>query len=230
MAYNSSKKLSGNIAALRLAFSEQENFSEEEIAVLKSYAGFGGLKAVLFGAGDRESWVQQNASANDLRLHPLMMELHELLQEKLPEKDYKSAVDALKTSITTAYYTPELVPAALYAAMNQQQLTPLRLYEPSSGAGIFITEALKAFPDLQEINAVEKDVLTGKVLMALALTLPVSFRFADWRKRHQTKKVNTILLPVIFPSVISRFMTRLTRAVGLQRRFMIIFLPKGSTN
>ena len=174
MAFNSSKKLAGNIAALRLAFSDQVNFSAEEIETLKNYAGFGGLKAVLFGAGDRESWVQQNASANDLRLYPLMVELHTLLQEKLSAVDYKEAVAALKNSITTAFYTPDLVPAALYAAMTEQQLTPQQLYEPSSGAGVFITEALKAFPELQEINAVEKDVLTGKVLMALALSLPVN--------------------------------------------------------
>ena len=171
MAFNSTKKLSGNIEALRLAFSEQDSYSDEEATVLRNYAGFGGLKAVLFGAGDKESWVAQNASANDLRLYPLMMELHQLLQEKLAVADYKAAVATLKNSITTAFYTPDLVPAALYAAMNGQEIIPQRLYEPSSGAGVFISEAVKAFPDLQEINAVEKDVLTGRVLMALALTL-----------------------------------------------------------
>lgn len=174
MAFNSSKKLAGNIDALRIALSGQENFSPEEIDKLKAYAGFGGLKAVLFGAGAVEEWVEQNASANDLRLHPLVLELHRLLQEKLSPGDYKSAVDAMKSSIQTAFYTPDIVPGALYAAMKDQSILPQRLYEPSSGAGIFITEALKTFPELQEINAVEKDVLTGKVLMALALTWPVN--------------------------------------------------------
>ncbi|GAC1312204.1 MAG: N-6 DNA methylase [Mucilaginibacter sp.] len=173
MAFNSSKKLAGNIDALRIALSGQENYSPEEIEVLKGYAGFGGIKAVLFGAGEIEEWVQQNASANDLRLHPQVLALHQLLQEKLSPGDYKSAVDAMKSSILTAFYTPELVPGALYAAMKEQQVLPQRLYEPSSGAGIFITEAVKAFPDLKEVNAVEKDLLTGKVLAALATTLPV---------------------------------------------------------
>ena len=109
MAFNSSKKLSGNIDALRIALSKQENYSAEEIEVLKNYAGFGGLKAVLFGGGPVEDWVQQNASANDLRLHPLVVGLHQLLLEKLSADDYRSAANAMKSSIMTAFYTPELV-------------------------------------------------------------------------------------------------------------------------
>lgn len=173
MAFNSSKKLSDNIEALKLAFAGQENYNRKETAILSSYAGFGGLKAVLFGAGDTESWVQQNASANDLRLYPLVKELHELLQANLSPAAYKSATDAMKSSILTAFYTPDVVPNALYAAMAGQEIVPMKLYEPSAGAGIFISEAVKAFPALQEINAVEKDMLTGKVLTALAKTFPV---------------------------------------------------------
>lgn len=174
MAFNSSKKLAGNIDALRIALSEKDSYNPDEVETLKGYAGFGGLKAILFGAGPVEEWVEQNASANDLRLHPQVIALHELLREKLSPADYKSAIDAMKSSIQTAFYTPELVPGALYAAMKDQGILPQYFYEPSSGAGIFITEAVKAFPDLQEINAVEKDELTGKVLMALAMSLPVN--------------------------------------------------------
>ena len=172
MAYNSAKKLQGNIDALRLAFSERDQFSDQEVKTLQDYAGFGGLKAILFGAGTQEDWIAQNASANDLRLYPAFMELHQLLQEKLSADDYKAVIDTLKRSILTAFYTPELVPGALYAAMNAQGLHPMYLYEPSAGAGIFITEAIKAFPGLQEINAIEKDKLTGRVLMAQMLSWP----------------------------------------------------------
>src|ERR1700761_9804965 len=174
MAFNSSKKLAGNIDALRIAFSERDNYSPEEVETLKGYAGFGGLKAILFGGGPVEEWVEQNASANDLRFHPQVVALHELLRERLSSDDYKSAVDGMKSSIQTAFYTPELVPGALYAAMKDQGILPQYFYEPSSGAGVFISEAVKAFPDLQEINAVEKDELTGKVLMALAMSIFVN--------------------------------------------------------
>lgn len=173
MAFKSSKKLAGNTDALRIALSGQENYNAQEIETLKAYAGFGGLKAILFGGGPVEEWVERKASANDLRLHPLVVALYDLLQEKLSPGDYKSAIDAMKSSIHTAFYTPDLIPGALYAALKDQGILPQRLYEPSSGAGIFLTEALKAFPDLQEINAVEKDLLTGKVLTALANSFEV---------------------------------------------------------
>jgi len=131
MAFNSSKKLSDNMEALRLAFAGQENYNHEETAILSSYAGFGGLKAVLFGAGDTESWVRQNASANDLRLYPLVKELHELLQAYLSTAGYKSAIGAMKSSILTAFYTPDVVPNALYAAMVEQEIVPMKLYQRS---------------------------------------------------------------------------------------------------
>jgi len=173
MAYNSAKKLQGNIEALKLALSGKEQFTPEETEILKGYAGFGGLKGVLFGAGTQEDWIAQNASANDLRLYPDFMQLHELLRENLSEADYKAALDTMKRSILTAFYTPDFVPGALYAAMNDLGIQPVRLYEPSAGAGIFITEGVKAFKNLQEINAVEKDMLTGRVLTALAKTFSV---------------------------------------------------------
>jgi N12 class adenine-specific DNA methylase len=190
MAFNSSKKLAGNTEALRIALSGQESFSVEEVEKLKAYAGFGGLKAILFGAGPVDEWIQQNASANDLRLHPLVLDLHQLLQEKHSPGEYKSAIDAMKSSIQTAFYTPDFVPEALYTAMNKQGILPQYFYEPSSGAGIFISEAIKAFPDLKEVNAVEKDVLTGKVLAAMArsFTVPTQVQVRGFEETPATEK------------------------------------------
>ena len=47
------------------------------------------------------------------------------------------------------------------------------MYEPSSGAGVFITEAAKVFPELEGITAVEKDILSGRVLSRLAGSIPI---------------------------------------------------------
>ena len=173
MAFNSSRKLAGNTDALRIALEPHRTYTPDELETLRNYAGFGGIKAVLFPVAEREQWIKLNASEADLRLYPQVMQLHEFLKEKLSVLEYSAAIDALKQSILTAFYTPELVPQALYAALHEQGVFPQRLYEPSAGAGVFITEAVKSFPGLKQIDAVEKDILTGKVLSALCSSLPV---------------------------------------------------------
>ncbi|MFA6082800.1 helicase-related protein [Mucilaginibacter sp.] len=174
MAFNPVRKMADNISAIRIAldFSGQQ-LSETELETLKKYAGFGGLKAVLFPPGDIWTWGNLGASKADLKLYPQVMELHGLLQEKLTSKDYKSAIDALKSSSQTAYYTPDYIPRAIYAAIKEARILPKRLYEPSAGAGVFIEEAVAAFEGLEQVNAVEKDILTGKILAALCSVSPV---------------------------------------------------------
>lgn len=174
MSFNVSQKLSGNIEAIRIALTwdNQRKLTEKELETLRNYAGFGGIKAVLHPVGDRDVWVKRKVSEAEMRLYPKVMELHALLRELLPETEYKEAVDALKHSALTAYYTPEIIPNAIYAALKEQHIEPIRLYEPSAGAGIFITEAAGSFPALESVNAVEKDILTGRILSALASSLP----------------------------------------------------------
>jgi N12 class adenine-specific DNA methylase len=175
MAYNQLQHLRNNIEAIKvaLAFRRGEHLNPEDRAALEWYSGFGGIKAVLFPAGEKEGWIERNASQQDLRLYPSMMELHELLMDNLNDQEYKSAVESLKNSILTAYYTPEIVPQSLYRVLRENNFIPKHLYEPSSGAGVFISEAAKAFPELKQITAVEKDWLTGLVLEAASAASPV---------------------------------------------------------
>lgn len=175
MAYNSLQQLRNNIEAIRIAlnFQPADALDEAQLNILRSYAGFGGLKAILFPEGPVSEWEKLNASQNDLKLYPSVMELHGLLREKLSESDYKKAIDSLRESILTAYYTPAVVPQVIYETLTAHDLLPSRLYEPSAGAGIFISEAVKALPGLRQVTAVEKDLLTGKVLTALASAFPV---------------------------------------------------------
>lgn len=176
MAFSIRQKLIGNLAALRIALSRKDGVRPdvEQMDVLQKYAGFGGIKQVMYGDGSREDWQRQEATTEDMRVYDGMMELHALLKEQLDETTYKKAVDSVKNSVLSAYYTPEFLPRSLFSALNLQCLSPRYLYEPSSGAGVFITEAVKAFPDLAQIAAVEKDFLTGKVLEAISAGLPIS--------------------------------------------------------
>lgn len=169
MGYNIHQKLGDNIAALQIALKWQKGdvVSPEDLSALQKYSGFGGIKAVLQPYGSHEKWKKNVTSRQDLDLYTPIKVLHELLQDNLSEDDYKEAIDSLRNSVLTSFYTPAFVPQTLYALLKENGVEPKRLYEPSSGAGIFVTEAINAFSGLNEIVAVEKDKLTSNVLSSL---------------------------------------------------------------
>ena len=175
MAYNVSQKLHDNLRAIRTALDYQNGrpLTAEDVASLKKYAGFGGIKAVLYPYGSPEDWQANGATKEDLKHHAEMMQLHDLLKENYPETAYKEIIASLRNSVLTAFYTPEVVPQTLYSVLAAQGIQPKRLYEPSAGSGVFISEAVTSFPQLEQITAVEKDRLTGLVLSAINSTLPV---------------------------------------------------------
>ena len=178
MAYNAFQKLNDNISAIRLAlqWDKKSRLQAADIATLQKYSGFGGIKAVLYLPTTQEDWVKLGATDNDLRLLPGILELHELLQNHLEAKQYKEAVQSVKNSVLTAFYTPDIVPRTLYSILKEQGIEPKRIYEPSAGSGVFITEAEKAFPKLERLTAVEKDRLTGLVLSALNSGLSIKVK------------------------------------------------------
>lgn len=169
MAYHALHTLRVNIRAIELAFARQDGktLTDEEIGALRQYAGFGGIKAVLMPEGTHAEWVASGVSKEDLKLHEDIMRLHALLRQRYDERTYKDVVDSLRASVLTAFFTPGIVPRTLYATLRKAGIEPQRIYEPAAGAGIFVTEAAKAFPDVKQVTAVEKDHLTGLVLSAI---------------------------------------------------------------
>jgi N12 class adenine-specific DNA methylase len=175
MSYHAQQKLNDNIEAIRVAlgFNQAQTLSDARVHSLTKYSGFGGLKAILFPNSSKEEWIKLKASKEDLKLYSKVIELHELLKNNLTEVEYKQAIDSIRNSILTAYYTPSIVPKTLYAVLKEQGIELKKIYEPSSGAGIFITEAAAAFPLLENILAVEKDFITGKVLTVFSSSVKV---------------------------------------------------------
>lgn len=175
MAYNQHKKLKDNIRAIEIALDWQSGFTLDQSAIesLKKYSGFGGIKPILFPEGPVEKWEEMGATESDLRLYPDIMLLHELLHKHFEEADYKNIIKSLRDSSLTAYFTPSVIPQTLYAALKANDIYPKKLYEPSAGAGIFVTEAADAFDQLKQITAIEKDELSGRILTAIGSTLTV---------------------------------------------------------
>ena len=175
MGYNVRQKLIDNIEAIRIAleWKEGNKLSSAQVEALQKYAGFGGIKAVLYPNASKDEWIKQNATETDLKLHADIMELHNLLQQHFNDKEYKQVIDSIKNSVLTAFYTPSIIPQTLYNVLKDKGLQPESIYEPSAGAGVFVTEASKAFHHLRNITAIEKDILSGRVLTAMSSSIPV---------------------------------------------------------
>lgn len=175
MAYNISQKLKGNLAAISAAIGWQngEALTKENISALREYSGFGGIKAILYPVGTTQDWLSSGSTRDELKLHADMQALHVLLRNQYDGKEYREILASLRNSVLTSFYTPSFVPSVLYAALKDNGVEPLRIYEPSAGSGVFVSEAAKLFPNLMEITSVEKDRLTGLILSAINSTLPI---------------------------------------------------------
>lgn len=175
MVFNALQTLRGNVRALEIALDHAngDSLSPAEVQALSAYAGFGGIKAVLYGEGSVEEWKSLGASAGDQKLHPDMMQLYALLHQHFSDSQYKEVIDSLKNSVLSAYYTPSFVAKTICKGLQENGIEPKALYEPSAGAGVFIDAALRTLPGIEKVVAVEKDLLTGKVLEAYASALLV---------------------------------------------------------
>ncbi|TDQ10202.1 N-6 DNA methylase [Pedobacter metabolipauper] len=167
MAFSKRQHLQRNIDALRIAFKlekEKREASVGERLLMMQYSGFGGLKFVLnpiTSEIDINHWRK-----TEHELFPLTKELHQLLKENAAdEKQYRSYVDSMRSSVLTAFYTPPLVIDAVARTLKEKGINVQRFLEPSAGIGSFIHSF--ADKDVPQVTAYEKDLLTGKILKHL---------------------------------------------------------------
>ena len=171
MGYNRLQVMRDNIEAIRMAFSlgvkGRGAQTAEEIAVLRKYAGFGGLKCILNDANelaDAAKW-----SKSDIELFAPMVELRRLIHDySHDDKEFNRYMESLRASTLTAFYTDNRIVDAISDALKYQDVEVKRFLEPSAGQGAFIDSFLRddRYPGA-EVLAYEKDMLTGKILSAL---------------------------------------------------------------
>ena len=171
MGYNRLQVMRDNIEAIRMAFSlgvkGRGAQTAKEIAVLRKYAGFGGLKCILNDANelaDAAKW-----SKSDIELFAPTVELRRLIHDySRDDKEFNRYMESLKASTLTAFYTDNRIVDAISDALKYQGVEVKKFLEPSAGQGAFIDSFLRndRFPDA-EVLAYEKDLLTGKILSAL---------------------------------------------------------------
>ena len=171
MSYNRLQVMRDNIEAIRLVLSlgvkGRGAQTAEEIAVLRKYAGFGGLKCILIDANelaDATKW-----SKSDIELFAPTVELRRLIHDySRDDKEFNRYMESLKASTLTACYTDNRIVDAISDALKFQGVEIKRFLEPSAGQGAFIDSFLRngRYPGA-EVLAYEKDLLTGKILSAL---------------------------------------------------------------
>ncbi len=171
MAFNRLQTMRDNIEAIRMAFGlgvkGRGAQTAEEIAVLRKYAGFGGLKCILNDANelaDAAKW-----SKSDIELFAPTVELRRIIHDySHDDKEFNRYMESLKASTLTAFYTDNRIVDAISDALKYQGVEIKSFLEPSAGQGAFIDSFLRndRYPGA-EVLAYEKDLLTGKILSAL---------------------------------------------------------------
>ncbi len=168
MAYNKRQHLLDNTEAIRTLFLlEKENRqpSGDELAALRKFSGFGGLKCILNPVKDLSDATRWTKS--DLPLFPLVRELHKVIFENSVDRNqYRQYYTSLKNSVLSAFYTPPEIVNALAVALKDAGITPGRFLDPSAGMGEFMS-AFNKQEKIDETVGFEKDLLTGKMLKYL---------------------------------------------------------------
>lgn len=163
MGYNKLTSLSANIKAIETAVAirtQGRTATQEEKQVLAQYSGFGGIKDVLDLGTDKPL---------DKGVAGLLNRLLDALRTLAggDEAACRSLVESIKSSVLTAFYTPQFLIDAVAAQMHKTfSANGLQMHsflEPSAGIGGFLPVAMPG----TRSYAFEKDTVTGLVLSLL---------------------------------------------------------------
>lgn len=162
--YNKKAHLRRNIDAIKTAFAlerEQREPTGEEQERLRVYSGFGAIKEVI------DTRRQAGNPPNPESMEGMFAELHEVLKANTAnEREYKQYFDSIKSSILTAFYTPEIIAHTIAQAMERTGVKAGRILDPSAGTGTF-GHYQKVMNPEAEITYFEKDPVTGLILKHL---------------------------------------------------------------
>lgn len=186
MGYNKLTSLSANIKAIETAVaihSQGRTATQEEKQVLAQYLGFGGIKDVLDLGTDKPL---------DKGVAGLLNRLLDALRTLAggDEAACRSLVESIKSSVLTAFYTPQFlidaVAAQIHKTFSANGLQIHSFLEPSAGIGGFLPVAMPG----TRSYAFEKDTITGLVLSLLhedATTVTAGFETIDTQELEHRK-------------------------------------------
>jgi len=133
-----------NMAAIRTVKrleDEEREATPEELKVLKSYSGFGGLP---------EAFDQYNTA--------WQKEYNEL-RNNLTDSEYSSA----RASTLNAHFTPPELIKGIYEGLEKRGFTGGNVLEPSCGNGRFLENMPEDIREASNIHGVELDPITARI-------------------------------------------------------------------
>ena len=167
MTYSKKKHLQDNILAIQTVFrlkNENREGTADEKEILGRYSGFGGLKCILRPCDspeDKNKWP-----ASELGLFEDTKLLYSIIRQHCgSDVAYLDYCNSLRSSILTAFYTPDQVTQAIATGLCDSGIEVKSMLEPSAGIGSFV----KAFNDSGNyaVTCFEKDLLTAEILSRL---------------------------------------------------------------
>lgn len=149
MAYNKLKALNANIEAIETAMrltTQGLKPTEADRETLSQYSGFGGIKEVLNIGTDNPMPTDMSEAIG--RLQSLIENFRGFADDAMR----KNAIDGIKASVLTAFYTPQYIIDALscevHSLFARQRISLRSFLEPSAGIGGFLpiaTENTKTY-------------------------------------------------------------------------------------
>lgn len=166
MAFNSKETLIKNTKAVSLAFQVYNNNhlpNENQLEILNSYAGWGGIKALLNPIDDDNAW----RTKNDIDLRPYIKELYQIIEENVGEILFAEYYTSLKNSVLTSFYTPSPIIEQLGTILQKFEIPSKNFLDPSAGTGQFYQYFKKSGLKNDNPLMFEKDLITGLILSAI---------------------------------------------------------------
>ena len=169
------QRFSDNLAALRLLVALEtktvtigKNVEYSEVQeTLSKFSGWGGITNIQYLKilRDRGEWALNSYIKNDAETARLV-ELYKLF-EKLDPKKTLGVLNEAVASTLNAHYTNTPIIRAIYACLDRMGFKGGRILEPSAGIGSFFAAMPKEMAAISQLFAVEKDIVTGKILQYL---------------------------------------------------------------
>lgn len=173
MSYNKQSALLDNIKAISIVLNTNHNtdgYTDDELAALRLYSGFGGIKEVLYWEDYTTAEdAKRNIQNFDTLIASGLLLLHDVIDEytKHDEQYTFRLMNSISASVLNAFYTPREVVASVRSAidhvMNVFDIKSVTFLDPSAGIGAF----LDAAPEGARRVAFEIDEITSKILTAL---------------------------------------------------------------